>query len=246
MDNAARQRIAIEVQKAEIAERMSRARVVFNQVLSNSVDETQFALVIGLQSAGEIADAEQAQGHAENLAGARTGPAYGTSLTLLAELNQAYGLLREALAVDRTELLKYVQSRFQDLTTSVDKTLQEAEAKNPDPNRRNVTQAVLAFGTGGGNVFTLREREFGNRQSIVNNLAALTEAANNLNAEIDRIVLRRAIGGQRRDPVDPGDDVEQQPVADPDRRGQHPGGRRHRLLLRASEDRASGCGTCRW
>ena len=44
MDSAARQRVAIEAQKAEIAERMSRARVVFNQVLSNAVDETQFAL----------------------------------------------------------------------------------------------------------------------------------------------------------------------------------------------------------
>src|SRR5262245_56886762 len=35
MDAAARQRIAIEAQKNEIAEGMSRARVVFNQVLSN-------------------------------------------------------------------------------------------------------------------------------------------------------------------------------------------------------------------
>ena len=39
MDSAARQRVAIEAQKAEIAERMSRARVVFNQVLSNAVYE---------------------------------------------------------------------------------------------------------------------------------------------------------------------------------------------------------------
>ena len=88
-----------------------------------------------------------------------------------------------------TELLKYVQSRFQDLTISADKTLQEAEAGRPDPNRRTVTQAVLAFGIGSGNVFTLREREFGNRQSIINNLAAVSEAANNLNTEIDSIVL---------------------------------------------------------
>ena len=51
MDNAARHRITIQAQKAELAERMSRARVVFNQVLSNAVDESQFALVIGLQSA---------------------------------------------------------------------------------------------------------------------------------------------------------------------------------------------------
>ena len=67
MDSAARQRIAIEVQKAEVAERMSRARVVFNQVLSNTVDETQFALTIGLQSAGEITDAEQLKATLRNL-----------------------------------------------------------------------------------------------------------------------------------------------------------------------------------
>ena len=188
MDNAARQRIAIEVQKAEVAERMSRARVVFNQVLSNTVDETQFALTIGLQSASEITDAEQLKATLKKLADQELAR-YGTSLTLLAELNQAYGLLREALAVDRADVIKYVQDRLQDLATSVDKTLQETEARYPDPNRRNVTLAVLAFGIGDGNVFTLREREFGNRQSIVNNLAALTDVANELNAEIDRIVM---------------------------------------------------------
>ena len=187
MDSAARQRIAIEAQKAELAEGMSRARVVFNQVLSNSVDETQFALTFGLQDAASITDAEKLQATLKNLA-SQDLPRYGTSLTLLAELNQAYGLLREALAVDRTELIKYAQDRFKDLTTSVDKTLQESDATNPDPNRRNVTQAVLAFGNGDGNVFNLREREFGNRQAIAKNLTALTEAANDLNAEIDRIV----------------------------------------------------------
>jgi methyl-accepting chemotaxis protein len=188
MDNAARQRIAIEVQKAEVAERLSRARVVFNQVLSNAVDETQFALVFGLQSAGEIADADQLKATLKKLAEQELSR-YGTSLMLLAELNQAYGLLREALAIDRSEQINYTQSRFKDLTASVDKTLQEAESKNADTNRRTVTQAILAFGTGGGSVFNLREREFGNRQAIANNLAALTEAANELNAEIDRIVL---------------------------------------------------------
>ena len=90
--------------------------------------------------------------------------------------------------MDAPDLLNYIQNRFQDLTTSVDKTLQDADANSPDPNRRNVTQAVLAFGIGGSNVFTLREREFGNRQSLINNMAALTEAANGLNAEIERIV----------------------------------------------------------
>ncbi len=150
MDNAARQRIAIEVQKAEVAERMSRARVVFNQVLSNTVDETQFALTIGLQSAGEITDAEQLKATLKKLADQELAR-YGTSLTLLAELNQAYGLLREALAVDRADVIKYAQDRLKDLATSVDKTLQETEAKYPDPNRRNVTLAVLAFGIGDGN-----------------------------------------------------------------------------------------------
>jgi methyl-accepting chemotaxis protein len=188
MDNAARHRIAIEAQKNDIAERMSRARVVFNQVLSNAVDETQFALTYGLQSAGGIADTDQLKDTLKKLADQEL-TRYGTSLMLLADLNHAYGLLREALALDRAEQLKYTQSRLQELAMSVDKTLQEAEARHTDQNRRNVTQAVLAFGIGGGNVFTLRDREFGNRQSIVNNMAALTEAANELNAEIDRIVL---------------------------------------------------------
>jgi methyl-accepting chemotaxis protein len=187
MDNAARHRITIHGQKAEIAERMSRARVVFNQVLSNAVDESQFGLVIGLQNAAGLADPGQLKTTMKDLA-ERELVAYGTSLSLLSDLNQAYGLLREALAVERAELLNYIQNRFQDLTMSVDKTLQDADAKNPDPNRRNVTQAVLAFGIGGSNVFNLREREFGNRQSLVNNMAAVSEAANGLNAEIDRIV----------------------------------------------------------
>ena len=188
MDNAARHRIAIHGQKAELAERMSRARVVFNQVLSNAVDEAQFGLVIGLQNAAGLADPDQLKTTLKTLS-ERELVAYGTSLSLLAELNQAYGLLREALTADRAELLKYAQDRFQDLTISVDKTLQEFEVKNPDPNRRNVTQAVLAFGIGDGNVFILREREFGNRRSLASNLTAVSEAADGLNSEIDRVVM---------------------------------------------------------
>ena len=187
MDNAARQRVAIEARKAELAEGMSRARVVFNQVLSSSVDETQFALQIGLQSAGEIADADQLKATLKSLAEQELAR-YGTSLTVLAELNQAYGLLREALAVDRAEQLNYIVNRFKDITTSVDKALQESDARNPDPNRRRVTEGVLAFGTGGDNVFSLREREFGNRKSLAQNLAAVSETATGLNTEIDRIV----------------------------------------------------------
>ncbi len=47
---------------------MSRARVVFNQVLSNSVDEAQFGLVFGLQDAAKIADTEQLQQTLKTLA----------------------------------------------------------------------------------------------------------------------------------------------------------------------------------
>ena len=189
MDSAARQRIAIEAQKAEVAEGMSRARVVFNQVLSNSVDETQFALTFGLQNASSITDAEQLQASLKKLASEEL-VRYGSSLTLLAELNQAYGLLREALAVDRPQVVKYAQDRLKDLAASVDQTLKDSEAISPDPNRRNVTQAVLNFGVGNNNnnVFALREREFANRASITKDLAALNEAANELNAEIERIV----------------------------------------------------------
>jgi methyl-accepting chemotaxis protein len=187
MDKAARQRVAIEAQKAEIAESMSRARVVFNQVLSSAVDETQFALQIGLQSAGEIADADKLKATLKKLADEELAR-YGTSLQLLAELNQAYGLLREAIAVDRAEQLEYTLGRFKDITTSVDKALQDSDAKNPDPNRRRVTEAVLAFGTGTDNVFILREREFANRKSFAQNLTAVSEVATGLNTEIDRIV----------------------------------------------------------
>ena len=193
-------------------------------------------MTIGLQGAAEITDAEQLKATLRKLADQELAR-YGTSLTLLADLNQAYGLLREALAVDRAELIKYAQDRFKDITASVDKTLQEFEANNPDPNRRNVTMAVLAFGAGDGSVFNLREREFGNRQSIVKNQAALTEAATGLNAEIDRIVMGAQFGGQQCHAVDLVNDIEQQPVAHPDRRSQHPGGCRHRALCRASEDR---------
>ena len=188
MDSAARQRIAIEAQKAALAERLTQARATFNQVLANAVDEAQFGLVFGLQSAAEITEPDQLKTTLKNLA-ERELSAYGTSLSLLADLNQAYGLLREALALDRAERLAGTLDRFQDLTTRVDKALQESDSKNPDPNRRSVTEAVLAFGVGGGNVFNLREREFGNRQSLATNLAAVSDAASGLNAEIDRVVL---------------------------------------------------------
>ena len=69
---------------------MSRARRCSTSAV-NSVDETQFALTFGLQNASSITDAEQVQGTLEKLASEEL-VRHGTSLTLLAELNQAYGL----------------------------------------------------------------------------------------------------------------------------------------------------------
>ena len=98
---------------------MSRARVVFNQVLSNSVDEAQFALTFGLQDAANIADAEQLQETLKKLASEELVPVRHAASRCSADLNQAYGLLREALAVDRPQVVKYAQDRLKDLATSV-------------------------------------------------------------------------------------------------------------------------------
>jgi methyl-accepting chemotaxis protein len=188
MDGAARQRIEIERQKTDVTEQLTRAGASFNQVLANAVEDAQFALVFGLESAGEIAEPDDLKKALKGLSD-RELSAYGTSLSLVAEINQAYGLLREALASDRAALLVPAVDRFHALSARVKKALRESDAKNPDPNRRNVTEAVLAFGDGEKGVFKLRERDFANRQSLASDLAAVTHAANGLNAEIDRIVM---------------------------------------------------------
>ena len=87
--------------------------MVFNEVLSISRRRARDSAWCSgpAETLPRIADADQLQETLKTLA-ERELVAYRTSLSLLSDLNQAYGLLREALAVDRAEMLEYVQSRF--------------------------------------------------------------------------------------------------------------------------------------
>jgi methyl-accepting chemotaxis protein len=185
-DAAARQRIAIEAEKAQKGAQLTKASDTFNEVLLSAADEAQFNLLMGMEDAGKR-EGDELRDTLKQLTDKELG-AYGGDLTLLAEVNKVAGLLREVLVLDRREMLVPASDRCSALSQRASKALKEAEKAGSDPKRRKATEAVLAFATGDGSLLKLRERDFGVRDSLTRSLVAASQAAKQLNGEVERIV----------------------------------------------------------
>jgi methyl-accepting chemotaxis protein len=183
-DTAARERITIEADKVARVAQLARAQDAFNQLLVDAVDVAQFKLMLGMERAANVGTADAVKSRMQRLSENEL-PAYGTELTLHAELNQLHALLREVLVLDRRELLVPALDRYQALSQRVAKALRAADKTGADPRRKAVADAVVVFGTGDDSVFKLRERDFGNRDALASSLAAANETAMGLRAEVD-------------------------------------------------------------
>src|SRR6202043_2096504 len=97
-DAAARARIAIAKERSARAADLAKARDAFNQILVPAVDEAMFNLGIGLETA---ADAREQNGIKATLKALSEHELalYGASLSLVAEVNEIYGLLREVIVL---------------------------------------------------------------------------------------------------------------------------------------------------
>jgi methyl-accepting chemotaxis protein len=187
-DAATRERIATEDEKTKRAAQLVMAQEAFNQMILSVVDEAQFNLVIGLERAAEGMRADASMKATLQRLSDHELALYGAGLSLLTEVNQVYGLMREVIVLERRELLVPALERYQALAQRVTKALLEADQAGTDPARRAVSEAVVAFGAGQDSLFKLRERDFANRTALTSSIAAAGETANGLRREVDRIV----------------------------------------------------------
>ncbi|MBI4275498.1 MAG: HAMP domain-containing protein [Rhizobiales bacterium] len=194
-NTGALQRIAIESEKAKRAAELTKANDAFNEALVSVVDEAQFNLLIGLETAADGKGADTLKATLKQLSDQELAT-YGAALTLQAEVNQVFGLLREILVLDRRELLVPASDRFRALSQRATKALQASEKVAANKKRRQVTEAALAFGSGDGGLLKLRERDFENRAVLAKSLAAATEAATGLHGDIDRVVVEARTAAQ--------------------------------------------------
>jgi methyl-accepting chemotaxis protein len=187
-DAATRERIATEDEKTKRAAQLVMAQEAFNQMILSVVDEAQFNLVIGLERAAEGMRADASMKATLQRLSDHELALYGAGLSLLTEVNQVYGLMREVIVLERRELLVPALERYQALAQRVTKALLEADQAGTDPARRAVSEAVVAFGAGQDSLFKLRERDFANRTALTSSIAAAGETTNGLRREVDRIV----------------------------------------------------------
>src|SRR6202023_129070 len=147
--------IAITKERLGRAADLAKARDAFNQVLMPTVDEAQFNLVLGLETAADAGEPNRIKAMLKALSEQELA-LYGASLSLVAEVNEIYGLLREVIVLNNRDLLVPARERFQALAERVRKGLGAAEKTGANAKRRAVTEAVLGFGKGNEGLFALR------------------------------------------------------------------------------------------
>ncbi|WP_342359785.1 methyl-accepting chemotaxis protein [Terrarubrum flagellatum] len=189
-DAATKTRIAIEAEKTARAVALKKAGDLFSLELSADVTEAKFALTMGLDDAIAAAMDKQTDDVRTTLQSLsnRDLAGYGAGLNMLAEGRNMYGLLREALVLDRADLLVPAEFQFRLSYGELTKSLEEADKARPFPKRKTITTTLAAFGLGDDSLFKLRERDFANRKTLASNLSAAGDAARSLYGEIDGVV----------------------------------------------------------
>src|SRR5262249_11719568 len=97
-------------------------------------------------------------------------PAYGGTLSIVAETNQLYGLLREVAAIGSKEFLVPSRERYTAISQRLLKSLAAVEKTGANHKRRAAGENLPAIGTGHSGQFALREREFEMRGKLAQTL----------------------------------------------------------------------------
>ncbi len=186
-DDASRERIAIEAEKAKRVESLAKAQDTFNQLLVATVDGAQFDLMMGLERLGQGGDGAEIKDKIKTLSN-RELSLYGGGMALLAEVNQLAGVLREVAAINRRESLVPARERFQAISQRASRALRDMDKASGSAKARAAAEAMVAFGTGNDSLFALRERDFANLDRLNRSLKGVGEAASALGAEIEGTV----------------------------------------------------------
>ena len=106
------------------------------QMFVSIADEALFDLTFGLESAGGEQDPEALKSSLKSLSEHEL-PAYGGTLSIVAETNQLYGLLREVAVLGAKELLVPSRERFTGISQRLAKALAAVEKTGENAKRRD-------------------------------------------------------------------------------------------------------------
>jgi methyl-accepting chemotaxis protein len=177
-----------------ISERRQRVADLVNsqeqltQLIVSIADEALFDLTLGLEAAGNAQDPDSLKNNLKSLSEHEL-PVYGGTLSIAAETNQLYGLLREVAVLGARELLVPSRERFTAISQRVAKALTAVENTGENAQRRAAVEHLLAFGTGDNSLFVLREREFDARNKLTQTLGSAVAAATALQKEVQGLVV---------------------------------------------------------
>jgi methyl-accepting chemotaxis protein len=185
---AARDRLILQSDlKQRIAELVS-AQEQLAQLFVSIADDALFDLTLGLETAGGEQEHEALKNSLKSLS-ERELPAYGGTLSIVAETNQLYGLLREVAVLGSRELLVPSRERFTAISERLSKALAAVERTSDNAKRRTAVERLLAFGTGDNSLFALRDREFDTKNKLARTLGSAVIAATALQKEVQGLVV---------------------------------------------------------
>src|ERR1700730_2085946 len=108
---AARQRLVLVTDKRQRTSELVTSYEQMSQLFVTIADEALFDLSLGMESAGGQKDPQALKGSLKSPS-ANDAPAQGGTLSIVAEANQLYGLLREVAVLGNKELLVPSRERY--------------------------------------------------------------------------------------------------------------------------------------
>lgn len=185
---AARGRLLLIAERRQRVADLVTAQEQLTQIAVSMADEALFDLTLGMETAGSEQDPDAIKSQLKTLS-ERELPAYGGTLSVVAESNQLYGLLREVAVLGARELLVPSRERYAAVSERLSKALAALERAGENPKRRAAVEHLLSFGAGDNSLFALREREFVTRNGLVQTLGSAVAAATALQKDVQGLVV---------------------------------------------------------
>jgi len=185
---AAKERLNLISDARQRVTELVSAQEQLTQLFVAMTDEALFDLTLGMETAGGGQEPEALKNNLKSLS-ERELPAYGGTLSIVAETNQLYGLLREVAVIGSKEFLVPSKERYTAISQRLLKALMAVEKTNENAKRRTAVERLLAFGNGDRSLFALREREFETRAKLTQTLGSAIAAAATLEKEVQGLVV---------------------------------------------------------
>jgi methyl-accepting chemotaxis protein len=151
-------RLALRDRRIAMAGTIDATGDALDKSLTPLVDDANFTLVMGLQSAADVSDPKAIQQHLADLSDTQLG-ALQAMLDLHADCNLALGLLMAAANIGDKDLLPPVRDRFGAAAGRIGKALHALAATPAAAALAGPVGNLLRFGSGGANIFDLRRQE---------------------------------------------------------------------------------------